>query len=67
MYTVYYDHETNAHSIIKDELIEIIHEKDVIIHQGTLEECKTYLEPVTVIYQTIDYKDSIPTEDEGPE
>jgi len=79
MYTVYYNLDSNAHTIINTEYLPISEEIEVF--KGTLQECKDYLEPLNVIYQTIDvptfdssgfseednYIESIPTEAEGLE
>ena len=54
MYTVYYNHETKAHSIINDGLKqEFITNNDVNVYKGNLSECKAYLKPLNIIYQTI--------------
>jgi hypothetical protein len=53
MYTVYYNHKTNAHSIINNELDLLADVNDVSVHEGSLEECRAYLAPLNTIFLTI--------------
>lgn len=65
MYTVYFNHKTNTHSIVNDNLSHLIEEDDVLIQQGSLNKCKEYLSLLGVMFQTID--ESLPSECEGAE
>jgi len=67
MYIIYYNHQTNAHSIVNEEMSHHMLEDDVDVFKGSLAKCKAYLEPLNTIYQTIDTKCSLPCDDEGPE
>ena len=49
MYKVYYNHKTHAHSIMTST--EDVN--DLIVYEGTIEQCKAYLKPLDVIYLTI--------------
>ena len=54
MYTIYFNFETKAHTIVNDAIVIPLTEDDVIVENGTLQQCKDYLEPLNIIYQTID-------------
>ncbi len=49
MYKVFFNHETKAHTIAKSQTDE----NDVEMYKGQLENCKSYMKPLNIIYQTI--------------
>lgn len=49
MYKVFFNHTTKAHSITS----KTEDENDVEVFKGSLDECKSYLEPLNVMYITI--------------
>lgn len=63
MYKVFFNPETKAHSIVDNNVY--FDEECVVVYEGSLPECKEYLAPLGVIYQTIHH--TAPSECEGVE
>lgn len=68
MYKIFYNHETQSHTIINEDLVdEFTSDNDVEVYSGLKHKCVSYLEDANIDYQIVDTKCSIPVGAEGDE